>query len=236
MLAATTILSSPLHTLPMMSKLFFFFLLHKSFRAYPGPERKYSIHRCYSGILHQFPYLLQISTCENALASQTGRRGRDTAERLHCLMQDRNSKWKINAPQPPQAEVKVNIWEIKPPDFSYKLYTSLRLAGKPSRTIMQEERRKIPDFPGKMVHLPSLRNPPKKAVSPKFITTFPRLDSQKAKLMFVENGKYPNGVYLNPKPHDFRQVQKKHLILNNLKQIRGKYIIFIHFLTITTIM
>ncbi|XP_045022453.1 uncharacterized protein LOC112586450 [Bubalus bubalis] len=176
-------------------------------RAYPGPERKYSIHRCYSGILHQFPYLLQISTCENALASQTGRRGRDTAERLHCLMQDRNSKWKINAPQPPQAEVKVNIWEIKPPDFSYKLYTSLRLAGKPSRTIMQEERRKIPDFPGKMVPLPSLRNPPKKAISPKFITTFPRLDSQKAKLMFVESGKYPNGVYLNPKPHDFRQVQ-----------------------------
>ena len=101
---------------------------------------------------------------------------------------------------------------------------------------MQEERRKIPDFPGKMVHLPSLRNPPKKAVSPKFITTFPRLDSHKAKLMFVESGKYPNGVYLNPKPPDFRQVEKKHLILNNLKQIRGKYIIFIHFLTITTIM
>uniref|UniRef100_A0AAA9TT26 Chromosome 7 open reading frame 78 n=2 Tax=Bos TaxID=9903 RepID=A0AAA9TT26_BOVIN len=145
-----------------------------------------------------------ISTCENALASQTGRRRRDTAERLHCS-QDLNSKWKINALQPPQSEVKVNIWEIKPPDFSYKLYTSLRLAEKPSRTIMQEERRKIPDFPGKMVHLPSLRNPPKKAVSPKFITTFPRLDSHKAKLMFVESGKYPNGVYLNPKPHDFRQ-------------------------------
>lgn len=222
------------HSLSCLS--FCFFLLHKSFRAYPGPERKYSIHRCYSGILHQFPYLLQISTCENALASQTGRRRRDTAERLHCLMQDLNSKWKINALQPPQSEVKVNIWEIKPPDFSYKLYTSLRLTEKPSRTIMQEERRKIPDFPGKMVHLPSLRNPPKKAVSPKFITTFPCLDSHKAKLMFVESGKYPNGVYLNPKPHDFRQVQKKHLILNNLKQIRGKYIIFIHFLTITTIM
>ncbi|KAI4543878.1 hypothetical protein MG293_006672 [Ovis ammon polii] len=59
-----------------------------------------------------------------------------------------------------------------------------------------------------MVHLPSLRNPPKKAISPKFITTFPRLDSHKAKLMFVESGKYPNGVYLNPKPHDFRQNER----------------------------
>lgn len=218
------------HSLSFLSFFFFFFLLHKSFRGYPGPERKHSIHRCYTGIPHQFPYLLQISTWENNHVSQTGRRGRDAAERLHCLMQDRNSKWKINALQPPQSEVKVNIWEIKPPDFSYKLYTSLRLAEKPSRTITEEERRKIPDFPGKMVHLPSLRNPPKKAISPKFITTFPRLDSHKAKLMFVESGKYPNGVYLNPKPHDFQQVQKKHLILNNLKSDMGIINYFCSFL------
>lgn len=53
------------------------------------------------------------------------------------------------------------------------------------------------------LHLPSIRNHPKKAKSPEVITTFPHPESRKAKLMLVKNGKYPNGVYLNPKPHDF---------------------------------
>ncbi|XP_021574083.1 uncharacterized protein LOC103272203 [Carlito syrichta] len=58
-----------------------------------------------------------------------------------------------------------------------------------------------------MFHLPSLRNHPKKAVSSAFINSFPRLDSHKAELMFVQSGKYPRDVYVNPKPHDFRQYQ-----------------------------
>ncbi|KAL2777302.1 uncharacterized protein WCI35_015367 [Daubentonia madagascariensis] len=102
--------------------------------------------------------------------------------------------------------MKVNIWEIKPPDFSYKLYTSLRFP-EISRTIKEEQRRKKSNFAEAMVYLPSIRNHPKKAISPKFITTFPHLDSHKAKLMFVKGGKYPTGVYVNPKPHDFRQYQ-----------------------------
>ncbi|XP_062957124.1 LOW QUALITY PROTEIN: uncharacterized protein LOC134380944 [Cynocephalus volans] len=155
----------------------------------------------------------QIPPCENALhimyhESQRHTRDRDVAERLQCpSQQDLNSKRKKTSLQPPKPKTNVNLWEIKPPDFSYKLYTSLRFPEKPSRTIKEESRRKTSNFSEIMFHLPSIRNPPKKAVSPKFITTFPCLDSHKAKLMFVKSGKYPRGVYLNPKPHDFRQYQ-----------------------------
>ncbi|KAM9078180.1 LOW QUALITY PROTEIN: uncharacterized protein C7orf78 homolog [Megaptera novaeangliae] len=149
----------------------------------------------------------KIPTCEHALESRKGRRGRNIAKGLQQgPTLDLNSKNK-NVLQAPQSEIKVNIWEIKPPDFSYKLYTSLRLPEKPSSTIKEEERRKKSIFPGTMLHFPSVRNHPNKAMSPKFITTFPHLDSHKVKLIFVESGKYPNGVYLNPKPHNFRQYQ-----------------------------
>ncbi|KAG8519868.1 hypothetical protein J0S82_010898, partial [Galemys pyrenaicus] len=104
-------------------------------------------------------------------------------------------------------KVKVNIWEIKPPDFSYKLYTSLRIPERPSRRVKEEQRREKSSFSETKFYLPTISNHTKKAESPKFITTFPHLDSHKAKLMFVKSGKYSNGVYHNPKPHDFRQYQ-----------------------------
>uniref|UniRef100_A0ABI7VZC2 Uncharacterized protein n=2 Tax=Felis catus TaxID=9685 RepID=A0ABI7VZC2_FELCA len=153
-----------------------------------------------------------IPICENTLHlmyldSQKGNRSRDVTKSLEYRTQDLNSKWK-KVLQPPQSEMKVNIWEIKSPDFSYKLYTSLRFPEKPSRIIKEKQgREKKVNFPETMLHLPSIRNHPKKAISPEFITTFPHMDSNEVKLMFVKSGKYPNGVYLNPKPHDFRQYQ-----------------------------
>lgn len=141
--------------------------------------------------------------------SQRGTRDRDIAKRLqYPSQQDLNFKWKKSVLQLPQCKMKVNVWEIKPPDFSYKLYTSLRIPERPSKPIKEEKRRKKISFPETMLHLPSIRNHPKEAIAPKFITTFPRLDSQKAKLMFVKSGQYLRGAYVNPKPHDFRQVQK----------------------------
>ncbi|XP_042637365.1 uncharacterized LOC102725191 homolog [Orycteropus afer afer] len=116
-----------------------------------------------------------------------------------------NSKWKKKGMQSPQSNMKVNIWEIKPPDFSYKLYVSLRPPEKKLRNIKKERKETRSNFPETILHLPSIRNDPKKSIAPKFITIFPRLDSHKAKIMFAESGKYPSGVYLNPKPHDFRQ-------------------------------
>nr|XP_023495070.1 uncharacterized protein LOC102150213 isoform X2 [Equus caballus] len=108
----------------------------------------------------------------------------------------------------PQPEMKVNVWEIKPPDFSYKLYKSMRCPEKPSRTMKEEQKRKKSNFQETVLHLPSIKKHPEKATPPKFITTFPHVDSHKANLMFVKSGKYPNGVYFNPKPHDFRQYQR----------------------------
>ncbi|KAM9650808.1 uncharacterized protein C7orf78 homolog [Trichechus inunguis] len=123
----------------------------------------------------------------------------------YSAQQGLNSKWKKDVMQSPQSDQKVNIWEIKPPDFSYKLYTSLRSPEKTSKNIKKERRKTRSNFPETILHLPSIKNDPKKSISPKFITTFAHLDSYKAKIMFVKTGKYPNGVYLNPKPHDFRQ-------------------------------
>ncbi|XP_017501855.3 putative uncharacterized protein C7orf78 homolog [Manis javanica] len=153
-----------------------------------------------------------VPTCANTLhlrylESQKGR-SRDTAKRWQYPTQDFSSKWEKSVLQPPQPEMKVDTRAIKPPDFSYKLYTSLSFPEKPSRTVKEEQRRKKKsNFPETMFHLPSMSNHPKQARSPKFITTFPHLDSYKAKLLYVESGKYPNGIYLNPKPHDFRQYQ-----------------------------
>lgn len=131
-------------------------------------------------------------SCKEAAASHT---------RSQCQMEK-------NLLPPPQPEMKVNVWEIKPPDFSYKLYKSMRCPEKPSRTMKEEQKRKKSNFQETVHHLPSIRKHPEKAAPPKFITTFPHVDSHKANLMFVKSGKYPNGVYFNPKPHDFRQVHR----------------------------
>ncbi|XP_044897780.1 uncharacterized protein LOC123381251 [Felis catus] len=143
------------------------------------------------------------------LDSQKGNRSRDVTHKEFGVSHTRPQlQMEEKVLQPPQSEMKVNIWEIKSPDFSYKLYTSLRFPEKPSRIIKEKQgREKKVNFPETMLHLPSIRNHPKKAISPEFITTFPHMDSNEVKLMFVKSGKYPNGVYLNPKPHDFRQYQ-----------------------------
>nr|XP_012612516.1 uncharacterized protein LOC105867245 [Microcebus murinus] len=153
-----------------------------------------------------------IPPCENALhimyhEAQRGMRDKDVTKRLqYPSQQNLNSKWENSILQPPQCATKVNIWEIKPPDFSYKLYTSLGFPKISSRTLKEEQKRKKSNVPERIVDLPSIRNHPKKAIS-KFVTTFPHLDSHRAQLMFVKGGKSPRGVYVDPKPHDFRQYQ-----------------------------
>uniref|UniRef100_A0A8C7B7X8 Chromosome 7 open reading frame 78 n=1 Tax=Neovison vison TaxID=452646 RepID=A0A8C7B7X8_NEOVI len=154
-----------------------------------------------------------VATGENTLHpmyldSQKGNRSRGVTRRLQYPTEDLNSKWKKEVLGPPRSEMEVNIWEIKPPDFIYKLYTSLGFPEKPSRSIKEEQGRgKRGNFQETRLHMPSIRSHPKKAKSSEFITTFPHLNSHKAKLIFVKSGKYPNGVYLNPKPHDFQQYQ-----------------------------
>ncbi|XP_049750145.1 uncharacterized protein LOC126081952 isoform X2 [Elephas maximus indicus] len=139
----------------------------------------------------------------------------------YSTQQGLNSKWKEKVIQSQQSDHEVNIWEVKPPDFSYKLYTSLRSPGKTSKNLKKERRKTRSNFPETTLHLPSIRNDPKKSTSPQFITTFAHLDSHKAKIMFVKSGKYPSGVYLNPKPHDFRQVRIADFISCTLDMLSG---------------
>ncbi|KAM6202316.1 uncharacterized protein C7orf78 homolog [Rhynchocyon petersi] len=117
-----------------------------------------------------------------------------------------SSKWKKNATKSSQSNLKANVWEIKPPDFSYKLYTTSGHPEKAFRHIKKGRRKTIINVPETVLHLPSIQND-LKSITPKFITTFARLDPHTAKIMFVKSGKYPCDEYINPKPYDFRQYQ-----------------------------
>lgn len=107
----------------------------------------------------------------------------------------------------PETESHSDVWSIKPPDFSLKLYRSLSV---PQRTEtkthsnlpqLSETKRRSGIF------LPNaLHESYQKDDSPKFITSYKPPDALESELMFVKTGKFPSGSYKNPKPHDFRPV------------------------------
>lgn len=109
----------------------------------------------------------------------------------------------------PETESQSNVWSIKPPDFSLKLYRSLAVPQKEERkthsdqTVPQpgEIKRRTGIFLPKVLHESYQRKDP-----PKFITSYKPPDALGSELMFVKTGKYPSGPYKNPKPHDFRPV------------------------------
>ncbi|CAJ1062933.1 uncharacterized protein si:dkey-30e9.6 [Xyrichtys novacula] len=104
---------------------------------------------------------------------------------------------------------RVDVWSIKPPDFSLKLYKSLtvpqrkdRKKGDTSRAVSQPEVTKRRTT----VTLPTvLKEGHHRTKEPlKFITLYRPPDALESELMFVRTGKYPSELYRNPKPHDFR--------------------------------
>lgn len=110
----------------------------------------------------------------------------------------------------PVTESRGDVWSIKPPDFSLKLYTRLSVpqkkkkkntchdssVPKPSET---KWRTKI--FLPKVFHESQRKTEP-----PVFIASHRPPDALESELMFVKKGKYPLDPYKNPKPHDFRPV------------------------------
>lgn len=139
-----------------------------------------------------------------------------------------------NVPIPPQSAKKVDIWETKPPDFSYKLYTSSTFPEIPSRTIKEEQRRNQSTFPESRLQLPSIKTCPRKATSPKFVTTFPRQDLQKT-VTVCEDWKISPRCTHQSQTTGISTGIKELLIPNNIKQKRVNALFFIYFLIGTTI-
>lgn len=103
-----------------------------------------------------------------------------------------------------------DVWSIKPPDFSPKLYKSLSVPRRKSRntrpslamsdlgdTGVAIEKIRIPKF---------LSETDKRLEPPNFSASHKPPDALECLLMFVKAGKYPSGHYRNPKPHNFRPV------------------------------
>ncbi|KAJ0066466.1 hypothetical protein NL108_013496 [Boleophthalmus pectinirostris] len=97
---------------------------------------------------------------------------------------------------------KVDIWNVKAPDFSIRLYRSVS---------EPKEKKKMEVLPTpaeeKRVKLPKVTVEKKRRVEiPKFETYYRAPDAAEAEMMFVKNGKYPKEKYKNPTPHNFRPV------------------------------
>ncbi|KAF3839610.1 hypothetical protein F7725_018327 [Dissostichus mawsoni] len=113
------------------------------------------------------------------------------------------SKWF----QLPETESHSDVWSIKPPDFSLKLYRSLSVPQKEERKThsnpavppSSKAQRKTGTFLPRVLHEGFRREE-----SPKFLTSYRPPDSLESELMFVKTGKYLCGPYKNPKPHNFR--------------------------------
>lgn len=106
----------------------------------------------------------------------------------------------------PETESRGDVWSIKPPDFSVKLYKSLSVPQTkerkpcPNLAVSQPKRRIVTFLPN------ILHESHKRKDFPKFITSYRPPDALESDLMFIKKGKYPLGPFKNHKPHDFRPV------------------------------
>lgn len=112
----------------------------------------------------------------------------------------------------PRYSHQVDPWNLKPPDFSPKLYTFLSVPRRkktknthqPFLTLASSETAFRVDRFTPNIPIPEI-DQNKKAL-PNFSTSYRPPGSLESKLMFVKTGKYPPVAYKNPKPHNFRQV------------------------------
>ncbi|KAI4874515.1 hypothetical protein NFI96_016615, partial [Prochilodus magdalenae] len=107
---------------------------------------------------------------------------------------------------PNTAVSQTDLWKIKPPDFSPKLYRSLTLprikkksrnpdATQPNSKMAKMVGRTSPVMPAT---LQQNRN------DPPFIASYRPPGLLELKLQFVKSGQFPSIPYKDPKPHNFR--------------------------------
>ncbi|KAL7393798.1 hypothetical protein ABVT39_016088 [Epinephelus coioides] len=111
----------------------------------------------------------------------------------------------------PEIESHSDVWSIKPPDFSLRLYRSLSVPQKKERKThsnlslpeLSERKRSAGIFLPNVLHESFQKKDP-----PKFITLHRPPDALESELMFVKTGKFPSGPYKNPRPHNFRPLDE----------------------------
>lgn len=113
-------------------------------------------------------------------------------------------------PEPPNpAASRIDLWRVKPPDFTPKLYRTLDLPRIKKNTL------KLPDLkhssgetPQRFSEVfPVLFPKLEKRNKPEFITSYKPTGLLQLQILFVKSGSFPCGVpYKDPKPHNFRPV------------------------------
>ncbi|XP_060799489.1 uncharacterized protein si:dkey-30e9.6 [Neoarius graeffei] len=102
---------------------------------------------------------------------------------------------------------KTDLWEIKPPDFSPKLYRTLSLPRIKKKTlnpaILKEGLEERSQSLDKMPSVIQSKQEEKRNI-PVFITSYKPPGLLELQRQFVKLGQFPNGPYKNPKPHNFR--------------------------------
>ncbi|XP_066531599.1 putative uncharacterized protein C7orf78 [Hoplias malabaricus] len=95
-----------------------------------------------------------------------------------------------------------DLWNIKPPDFTPKLYRSQSLPRIKKRTLNLHKLSDISHDVGKM--RPVRISEPEQMTVPPFNTSYRPPDLLQLKLLFVKSGQFPRDLYANPKAHNFR--------------------------------
>ncbi|XP_062873418.1 uncharacterized protein si:dkey-30e9.6 [Trichomycterus rosablanca] len=98
-------------------------------------------------------------------------------------------------------------WEIKPPDFTPKLFCALHLPRIKMKTLDATEliyggARKSQSF-NKMPQI-LLQEEKQKIIKTTFIKLYKPPDLLELQLQFVKSGQFPRDLYQNPKPYNFR--------------------------------
>ncbi|KPP76538.1 hypothetical protein Z043_104108 [Scleropages formosus] len=128
-------------------------------------------------------------------------------KRIFCAFQDlasiRSKEFVV-----PKSVKCTSVWDRKPPDFSPKLYTSLKSPERRKENIHSPSIRCSKDTLLRVTKLTTEMLPEiceKKTSLPPFTLRFRPTDSLASKILFVKSGKYPTMAYRDPKPYDFRQ-------------------------------
>lgn len=104
---------------------------------------------------------------------------------------------------------KCDMWKIKPPDFSPKLYCTLNVPRIKIKTLDPTEllyggARKTYNLD--KVPRTMFQKEQKKIIKRAFITSYKPPDLLELELQFVKLGQFPKDLYQNPKLHNFRPV------------------------------
>lgn len=113
-------------------------------------------------------------------------------------------------PLEPENHSQVNVWNLRPPDFSLKLYTTVSPPQKKERNfrpkVTRSESMRTSTIILPSIYLSEENNKKTEKEPPTFITRYKPPDALETQVMFVRTGKFPTQQYENPRPHDFRGV------------------------------